>query len=344
MGQEMPPNAGGPNELGPQLEAALIEACDGRLRDIHWFRTDWQRGGAATGYAVVTPPDPDRPTTGETGRHAVQCCAARFAEPVEVVIKVPIGPREHRAASKLFSAGCPQPGIAFSGLELGGYDFAWMVMEKLPGEPMSSDLCKRTFRELMEAGAAFQRAALESWPVGPRDPDWEWPEHVARARESAHINPIPHAQEWNEQLKKLERQLERIVTEWRARPTNGWCHGDLHPGNLMRRPEGSPWGDPGCVLLDFAEVHAGHWVEDAVYVERIYWAKPELMGGAKPVSLLAKARRELGLSTDDEYRRVADLRRLLMAGVAPAFIHREGHPLYLDACLAMVKKLLPAVA
>ena len=30
----------------------LAEACEGRLSTITWFRTDWQRGGAATGTAV----------------------------------------------------------------------------------------------------------------------------------------------------------------------------------------------------------------------------------------------------------------------------------------------------
>ncbi len=39
------------HDLGPQMEPALVSACEGRLTDIHWFQTSWQRGGSATAYA-----------------------------------------------------------------------------------------------------------------------------------------------------------------------------------------------------------------------------------------------------------------------------------------------------
>jgi hypothetical protein len=97
------------------------------------------------------------------------------------------------------------------------------------------------------------------------------------------------------------------------------------------------------VLLDFAECHVGHWVEDAVYVERQFWAKPDLLFGVKPVSMLAKLRREAELETDGDYAELAAVRRLLMGAVAPAFIEREGHPAYLEAALGVVSKTLPTL-
>ena len=36
-----------PRTLAASLAPVLAEACDGRLSAITWFRTDWQRGGAA---------------------------------------------------------------------------------------------------------------------------------------------------------------------------------------------------------------------------------------------------------------------------------------------------------
>ena len=33
--------------LAESLELKLVEVCEGRLGKLVWFRTDWQRGGAA---------------------------------------------------------------------------------------------------------------------------------------------------------------------------------------------------------------------------------------------------------------------------------------------------------
>lgn len=74
---------------------------------------------------------------------------------------------------------------------------------------------------------------------------------------------------------------------WESRPRDTWCHGDLHPGNAMRRDLGN--GQRGrCVLLDLAFVHPGHWVEDAVYIERQFWARPSCL--ARP----SRCRRSAG--------------------------------------------------
>jgi hypothetical protein len=324
MGEALPEEmAQDAHDLGPQLEAALVEACGGRLDDIHWFRTDWQRGGAATAYAKarLDGDGVDR----------------------DVVIKLPVGPHEHRAATDMSGTEVPAPVVAFDGHELGGWDLGWIVMERIPGKPLSHDLSKPVWRRLFESAAAFSARATSMWELTETPTDWDWPELLDKARQSCQDNPIEHAQEWNNEIKHVQRRLDHLMDVWRHRPITGWCHGDLHPGNMMLRPEGSPWGDSGYVLIDFAESHCGHWVEDAVYVERMHWAKPELLHGAKPVSMLARVRKEMGLECGDDYQLIANVRRILMAAVAPAFLHREGHPAYLEAALGKVRGLLPVV-
>ncbi|MEM9084235.1 MAG: phosphotransferase, partial [Planctomycetota bacterium] len=122
-----------------------------------------------------------------------------------------------------------------------------------------------------------------------------------------------------------------------------WIHGDLHLGNLMRRTEDSPWcdyaGGPIAVLLDFAEMRTGHWVEDAVYLERQHWgAPPEVTKGIKPVSMLARARRNLMLEVNDEDHRLADLKRAISAAVAPALLHVEGNADYFNGALRVLEQ------
>ena len=98
------------------------------------------------------------------------------------------------------------------------------------------------------------------------------------------------------------------------------------------------------MLIDLAFVHTGHWVEDAVYLERQFWSHPEQLHGVHIVSLMAKCRRDNGLSTDGDYGAVANLRRLLMAAVVPAHLRSEGSPRYVHAALEVVERLLPQVA
>lgn len=312
------------HDLGPQLEPALIDACGGRVSEIHWFRTDWQRGGAATAFAKVDLED------GGSLRDAV--------------VKLPVGPAEYRALTDLNGKGAPSPGIAFHGTELGGWDLAWTVMERLPGNPLAAHLHKGVFEELAEAAAKFYKCAGEAWPSDEARSEWDWVDLLDRARESAKINPIPQGQSWANHIHAVQRVLPLLLEHWLRRDTSTWCHGDLHPGNLMHRPEGSSWGEPGAILLDFAEMHCGHWVEDAVYLERQYWAKPETLEKVKPVSLIARARRKHGLETDDDYAMLANIRRVLMAAVTPAFLERDGHPRYLSAALGILDRVFPPLA
>src|SRR6185503_4504487 len=111
----------------------------------------------------------------------------------------------------------------------------------------------------------------------------------------------------NQAIRAVQKMLPRLLERWQQRPMNTWCHGDLHLGNAMRRPGAQP-GQPS-VLIDLAMIHPGHWVEDAVYLERLYWAKPELLCGIKPVSELARLKREQGTLGQEDYAMLANTRR-----------------------------------
>ncbi len=310
-------------DLARQLEPALVEACGGRLGKIRWFQADWQRGGAATGYALL------RDAEGEGER--------------EVVVKAPVGPMEHRFTTGLGTIDAPTPRIGAAGDTLGAYDLAWLVIEKIDGQPLSRESGKKLFRDLAVAAAGFYARSRELWtPQGAlEEPAWE--QLVAKARENVKTNGVPDEQRWNNALKKVQRSLDRLVDRWESRPITDWSHGDLHPGNAMRRAAGSVWGDPMCVLIDLANVHPGHWVEDAVYLERIFWGREHILEGAKPMKLLAKARKDAGLDNGEEASELANIRRVLLAACVPAYLEREGHPAYMAASLERLERLAPLV-
>jgi hypothetical protein len=327
----------GPEVLAAALEPALRSACreqlDGaELGQVRWFHAAWSAGGAATGFATVS---------------RAGACAA------EVMVKLPVGPAEYRwttqVAAKLDEPGTPvaparlpTPRVYAHGSSLGGHDLAWLLVERLPGETLKQGFTSQCVLDLIGAANRWHAAAgaIAAPSSPPQEPDWEG--QIARAREACKANHFEHSQHWNDVLKKVHRAVPRLAERWGSRSINTWCHGDLHPGNAMRRA-GDGSGPGACVLIDLGMVHAGHWVEDAVYLERLFWAQPEALGGVKPVSVLAKLRRECGLGAADEYTELANVRRVLMGATAPAFLHREGHPKYLRAALEHVEKLLPQV-
>ncbi|MGP1309623.1 MAG: phosphotransferase [Phycisphaerales bacterium] len=333
----MTPGLTDASELAHALEPALLEACAGRLASpIRWFRTDWQRGGAATGFSTFRYDGEDKPR--------------------DVVVKLPIGPTEHRTLVDLAKTDAPTPRVAADGWELGAYDVGWVVMERFPGAPLSMatsgvpadapahERLKSNFEELAAAAAVYYKCAEEVWPIDhSRVQHIDWAKLLDQGREAVKVSHIAHEAQWTDALKKVQKGLAGLLARWDARPITTWKHGDLHAGNAMRRPDGSPWGPSCCVLLDFAEVSPGHWVEDAVYMERLHWAHMELLNGVKPVSILAKARKAVGLDNGEDYGDLANIRRVLVAASAPAFLRTDGNPRYLDGALGVLEKLTPAV-
>ncbi len=319
MGGELQTHQDG-HGIAASLGPALVEHCGGKLSSIEWFRSTWQHGGAATGFA----------TWHENG-----------SDPLAVVVKLPIGPVEHRWTQWLSGAepGAPTPRVIACGSSVGGYDLAWMVVERLDGHTLTHGWCKASLDDLLKVAAAMQARAAAAAPVGSAPPTPDWERLIARARELARTSDLPEAQHWNEVEKRVQKVLPRLASRWEARPIDSWCHGDLHPGNAMRRR-----GNGACVLIDLALVHAGSWVEDAVYLERQFWGRPDALFGVHPVSDLARYRRELGLRTEGDYGALANIRRVLMAACAPAYLSRDGHPKYLHAALETIDRLLPQVA
>lgn len=317
--------------LGETLGPALIAHCGGRLGPIEWFRTSHQHGGAATGFSTWR---------------------AEGGEAIPVLVKLPVGPVEHRWTVALgrtpleewgapASAACPLVRVIESGTSLAGYDFAWLVLERLVGPPLSAHVDAAGLHELLASAAEFQERAIRHAPVEgrPRVPEWE--RLLDRSREVARKGIIAESHRWGDAVRKVQKALPRLVATWEGRSINAWCHGDMHPGNALRRA--AHGGVGRCVLVDLALVHPGHWVEDALYLERQFWAHPEVMAGVKPVSELARHRRERGLPADGNYADLANVRRVLMAASAPGVMDREGSPRYLHAALEVIERVLPQV-
>ena len=104
-----------PSSLACSLEPVLKKQTNNKLSDIHWFRTDWQRGGAATGFATWENQDNSQS---------------------EVVIKLPVVEKELRWTRRMQDAGGVAPLLFSSGEQLNGYDLAWMVIERFPVGPL----------------------------------------------------------------------------------------------------------------------------------------------------------------------------------------------------------------
>lgn len=319
------------HDLAVTLCPVLRRELDDRLSPIDWFHAAWQRGGAATGFATYGRAD------GRT---------------VGVLAKLPVGPEELGWTAGLgrtddwdaeASRGLPVPRVVASGSELNGYDLGWFVVERLVGPSMSKRMNEADVRELLSTAADFQAVAAALRPVSGRPPRQPWERAIEHSRAVAKLDVIPEAQRWNDALKRVSKHLDTLIARWEHRPLNAWCHGDLHPGNILRRAP-SEDGTPGrCVLIDLALVHPGHWIEDALYLERQYWGHEEYLGGVKPVSKLGKLRRERGLAADEQAVELANIRRVLMAACVPANSEREGNHKYMHAALTLVETLLPQI-
>jgi hypothetical protein len=303
--------------LAQSLVPRLREACDGRLGDVRWFKADWQRGGAATGRATWL---------GDEGE-------------LDVIIKLPVGQRELLWTRRLQAPDDPDPVVprlyAF-GTTLADYDLAWVVIEHFEHGPLGLRWHKGHVGRIAEALARFH-ACASAYPVNLPPRVEAWDEQLQEARESVRTNRIEEHARWTQAIKKLQPRLGDLVHDWRARPISDWLHGDAHIANAMSR-HGMDEG--GVSLIDLAEVHAGHWVEDALYLERQLWARPERLKPVKPVKALANARRRLGLPVDQGYPRLAMIRRALLAATAPKYIRSEGNPKHMAACLTWLETAL----
>jgi hypothetical protein len=312
--------------LAASLAPVIRVECEGRLGEITWFKTDWQRGGAATGKSTYTL---------DSGQQ------------IPVVLKVPVVQRELQWTERLQNGDFTRwriqhpngdslpvvPRLFACGETLGGYDLAWIVVEHFPHGPLGLHWHENHVPRMTAAAAQFH-AATANYPVDQVPTSEPWRDMLEEAAHSIKINTLPHEQRWIAALRTLRHRAATYIKQWNGRSEDQWLHGDLHLANAMSRT--SETEGPVC-LIDMAEVHAGHWVEDAIYLERQLWARPERLKVHKPVKSLALARKSLGLPVDSDYPRLAMIRRALLAGTAPKFIKSEGHPAYLEACLGWLE-------
>ena len=305
-------HASDPCPLGASLEPVLKTACHDRLSDVSWFRTDWQRGGALTGYANYCDEH------GENHR---------------VVVKLPVPPAERHWLVHLQPHDHLVPRLFHHGDTLGGYDFAWVVMEALPHGPLGAAWQGKEFDMLIDAAARFYAATSTLPPVGKPDMR-DWPDLVDRARKRLQSANIPHVQRWRKAMKKNKAKLKQAHAVWNDRPLADCCHGDLHLANAMTRLP-APQGP--AVLLDFARVRPGHWTEDAVYFEHLYWHAENHPGLHKLAKRLADQRKIRDLTVDAHWPRYAQAKRMLLAMTAPLRLHQTAHPKHLEMALAIIE-------
>ena len=100
----------------------------------------------------------------------------------------------------------------------------------------------------------------------------------------------------------------------------------------------TPAPDGPALLLDFAEVEPGHWLEDAIYFEHIYWGAKDRLAGRKLTRAIARRRRELGLAVESDWAELARVKRALLATTTPALLDAEGDPRHVHAALDVLER------
>lgn len=294
------------------LERVLRETCAGRLSEVNWFRTDWQRGGALTGYATYLDDD---------------------AQPRPVVVKLPVPPGERQWLVHLQAFQDVVPRVYAHGSAVGAYDFAWLVMERLNHGPLGASWSGHEFDLLIEAAGRFY-AAAEGVKIDQPALAKDWEMIFKRSRDNIHRHNLAHEQRWANAFKKAHRKMKEWLAVWDARPTDHWCHGDLHLANAMsRRP--APEGP--ALLFDFAQAHPGHWIEDAVYLEHLFWSRRHRLQGRRLCSQLAHERKRLGLRVEPDWPRLASIRRALVALTVPATLDTDGDPHFIESALQVLE-------
>ncbi len=304
----------GAGSFGTMLEPVLRSVCDGRLSEVGWFRTDWQRGGAVTGYATYRDDE-------GVGR--------------PVVVKMPVPPCELQWMLALQRFDDVVPKLFAGGEVLGGYDMAWVVMERLGFGPLGTAWGGKEFDLLIEALGRFYLAASE-FPINKEHDDHrDWGAILNHARRSVRDHALPEPQRWSKAIKKAHRKYKDWVTIWNDRPMDHWCHGDLHLGNAMTRCE--PPGGP-AVLFDLAKVCVSHWVQDGVYLEHLYWGRPGDLDGHKLCKELAHHRKKIGLPVDSDWAELAQAKRALLAMSVPAKLDLDGNAHYVRGALEVLER------
>jgi hypothetical protein len=324
--------------LASTLDPILHHECHGHLGPISWFQCDWQRGGASTGFSTW------RLNT-----------AFGKAKEVPCVVKFPVGYGEYFWTKRLglvrqdewdepMSLTLPTPRVLAAGFELGGYDLAWIVMERFSNPPIAMERSNTALWSMFESAAEFHAAAILERPIEPEHVPTppSWPDLLEKGQQALRENDIEAKDAWIDALRKTEQVLDQLTQAWASRSIDTWCHHDLHPHNAMRRQTEDDSVPGHCTLIDLAMVNPGCWIEDALYMERLFWGREAQLCGIDPLTTLADTRSAIGLPSDNDDMALADVRRVLMAASSPAFLRTENDPVYLKAALSTLERLLPS--
>ncbi len=298
--------------FGANLELPLINALNGKLSEIQWFRTDWQRGGAATGYAQFT--DDQQKTH-------------------QVVVKLPVPPIELLWLNRLQKHPNIAPKIFASGKSIGPYDIAFVIMQRLPHGPINTTWQDQQFPLIIDAVTKFYAAAA-NYPIAPPRQKTDWRRALDTARQHIKNESLQNPQQWKNALKKAKRNLKDWLSIYSDRPLTDTCHGDLHFGNALS-PNPAPQGP--AILIDYALVYTGSWIEDAVNLEYLNWSLPKLIKKQNIPKAIAKARRDLNLPVHKDWAKHAQALRYLYAMTAPASLHNFGQSQHLSHALDILE-------
>jgi fructosamine-3-kinase len=295
--------------IARSLEPDLRNACGEALGELSWVRMDWQHGGALTGFSEFTD---------DTGTHPV-------------FVKFPVPGRELRWTRFLQKTSEPLiiPRLYASGSSLGNHDIAWLVLERLPGNPLGAHWVPGNLLNTARIAARMHAETDKVTVDRPIHRD-DWQSLLGSTRNSLRVNRLPKHAQWERLVEEAEVYWDSVIKLWRAREPIGWIHGDLHLANAMRRKNGS------LCLVDLAEVRPGHWLEDALYLERMFWAYPDRVNMEDPVFAMMEARESLGLKNGRQVKKLAVARRILLAATTPAFLAHEGTQAHLNACLRVL--------
>ncbi|MBI1336207.1 MAG: phosphotransferase [Phycisphaera sp.] len=302
--------------FGAEIEPVLYKACDGRLSHISFFRTDWQRGGALTGYAKWTDD---------------------HQQSHDVVVKLPVRPRERHWLCRLQPYPDVVPTLYAHGEELGHYDIAWVVMERMPHGPLGPAWNGSAFDLIVQAVARFYKAA-SNFPIDRESKEKEWSAILHYSRKHVgDVKDLPNAPRWKKALKAAQKKLPDWMAIWSDRPRDNWLHGDFHLANAMTR---TPPPNGPAVLIDLAEVKVGCWVQDAVYLEHLFWSRRDRLGDRKICSMIAHELKHHNLSPGNNWADLAQVKRALLALATPANLEHEGNPHHVAAALEVLESLV----
>ena len=202
-----------PYSLASSLEPALRKQTNNRLNDIYWFRTDWQRGGAATGFATW---DGD-------------------AEKTDVVIKLPVNQRELGWTRKMQSAGGVVPQLFDSGEQLNGYDLTWMIIERFPVGPLGKHWESNNIARIAEAAARFTNGA-SAFPVDQAGRREDWSVLLRTAKKSVRKNHIQNEKSWKkENIYQKIQDYNKELPKFIFHDGPPYANGNIHLGHLLNK-------------------------------------------------------------------------------------------------------------